>query len=117
MRPGQLEPNEFEIAILSHMVREFTDVGLSIAALHVLERSFTGVGSFTTFLIKDWPKDYKRRILEPSIGVTIPSLKRGLGVVAFLESDKLVLETFSYDEFWDGVFEGFKIETIQIHRF
>jgi hypothetical protein len=49
MRPGQINPNEFEFAILEHLAREEPFVRGSFGQLHVLSREFTGVGRFTTF--------------------------------------------------------------------
>src|SRR4051794_4679769 len=104
MRPGQLHPNEFEIALLDRLIAENPDERLTAADLHVVSREFTGVGSFTNFLVKGQNK-VARRVLSMSASVTIPGLKYGLGVVAFYEGDSLTLETFtSGDEKWDGVF-------------
>lgn len=38
MRPGQLEPNEFEIAILDRLAQDVSAIGPLIAKLHVLSR-------------------------------------------------------------------------------
>jgi len=110
MRPGQPDPNEFEIALLDRLGLENPDVKISTTDLHVLSREFTGVGSFTYFLIKGWAKTGKRRVIQTLAEVTIPGLEYGLGVVAFLEGDSLTLETFtSGEEKWDGIFDGFAI--------
>ena len=111
MRPGQLHPNEFEIALLDRLVADNPDVRVTATDLHVVSREFTGVGSFTNFLVKGQPK-VARRVLNTSAYVTIPGLQNGLGVVAFYEGDSLTLETFTAgEETWDGLFDGFKIET------
>jgi hypothetical protein len=76
----------------------------------VLERTFTGVGSFTEFLVTH-QSTVGRQVLQSSARVRIPGLQFGLGVVAFREGDRLTLETFTYgDETWGGVFEGFVLE-------
>jgi hypothetical protein len=49
MRPGQLEPNEFETAPLKRFATQ--DPSLSIDSLHVLSLEFTGVGSFTSSFV------------------------------------------------------------------
>ena len=49
MRPGQLNPNEFEIAILNRLADDFELLRALIPKLHVLSREFTGVGAFTNF--------------------------------------------------------------------
>ena len=114
MRPGQLDHNEFERALLERLAAEHPDAQISIPELHVLSRTFTGVGSFTAFLVKGQPP-VARRVLSSSALVTIPGLQRGLGVVAFREGDRLTLETSTFgDETWDGVFEGFAIGTAHV---
>jgi hypothetical protein len=111
MRPGQLHPNEFEIALLERLASEHPDAQIVLADLHVLERTFIGVGSFTEFLVKNQPS-VPRRVLQSSAWAKIPGLQFGLGIVAFREGDRLTLETFTYgDDKWDGVFEGFAVET------
>jgi hypothetical protein len=68
MRPGQLEPNEFEIALLKGFAAQ--DPSLCLDSLHVLSREFTGVGSFTKFLCDGsgetkWDRDYTSVRLSP----------------------------------------------------
>src|ERR1700733_14847482 len=109
MRPGQLTPNAFEIALLERVAADNADANICIAKLHVLSRTFTGVGSYTDFLVQGQPKTTPRRVITTPIVVTIPSLQHGLGVVVFIENEKLTLETYSFDQPWDGVFEGFSI--------
>jgi hypothetical protein len=110
MRPGQLHPNEFEVALLERLASEHPDAQIRLSDLQVLSRTFTGVGSFTEFLVKGTPEI--RRVLGSKAVVRIPGLQYGLGLVAFREGDKLTLETCTFgDENWDGVFEGFTIET------
>jgi hypothetical protein len=111
MRPGQLTPNDFEIALLGQLSADNANFRLSPSELHVVSREFTGVGSFTNFLVKGQAK-VPRQVFSMSGSVSIPGLKYGLGVVAFYEGDRLTLETYSSgDEHWDGVFDGFAIET------
>ena len=97
--------------MLERVAADTPDAGVSVAKLHVLSRTFTGVGSFTEFLVKGQPKDTPRRVIGTSFGVNIPALKRGLGVVLFKEKDNLTLETYSYDEPWDGVHDGFSLDS------
>lgn len=110
MRPGQLHPNEFEIALLERIAADNPDAELSICDLHVLSREFTGVGCFVSFLIKGRPNTGARCVLDSDAAVTIPGLQCGLGVAAFLEGSTLTLETYTFgDEKWDGVFDGFTL--------
>jgi len=88
MRPGQLHPNEFEIALLNRVLLEHPDADFAISALHVISRKFTGVGSFTEFLVKGRAPLLDRRVPGTSAIVAIPGLQFGLRVVAFLEGDR-----------------------------
>jgi hypothetical protein len=53
MRPGQVTPNEFELAILERLASKELSIRGAIAQLHVLSREFTGVGSFTNFACEE----------------------------------------------------------------
>jgi len=110
MRPGQLHPNEFEVALVERLLEE-NALPFSLSDLHVLERKYTGVGSFTAFLVQNHSKP-GRKILQTSTVIRMPNLKHGLGFMAFYKGEELVLETFtSGGEKWDGVFEGFELQT------
>jgi hypothetical protein len=111
MRPGQIDPSELEIALIERYALENPDAHLSVSDLRVLSRTFTVVGSYTDFLIKDRAKTGARRVMHAKALVTIPGLQNGLGTVAFLEGDKLVLELYTFGERWDGLFGGFAIVT------
>ncbi|HYE21270.1 MAG TPA: hypothetical protein VEA69_22680 [Tepidisphaeraceae bacterium] len=109
MRPGQLHPNEFEVAILDRLNAAYPDLRLAAADLHVVSREFTGVGSFSNFLVRGRPKAERRALNIPAY-VSIPGLVGDLGLVAFFEGDSLTIEAFAAGgEWWDGVFEGFTI--------
>ncbi len=109
MRPGQLKPNEFEVAILERILADHADVHVDISGLHVLSRTFTGVGSYTTFLTA---KGGERRILRTAARIDVAGLRDGLGNVVFMSGDELeMLELYTYgDEKWDGVYAGFVID-------
>ena len=49
MRPGQLFPNELEIALIKAMMAENPALRIEIDKLHVLSRKYAGVGCFTDF--------------------------------------------------------------------
>jgi hypothetical protein len=58
MRPGQIKPNEFELAILDRLAsKEPALRGGAVGQLHVLSREFTGVGSYTNFACEDSSAD------------------------------------------------------------
>jgi len=110
MRPGQRHLNELEIALIERIALENPNDHLSVGNLQVLQRTYTCVGSFTDFLVKDRPKTAERRVIGTKACVIIPGLQRGLGVVAFLEGNTLMLELCAFgDEYWDGLFEGFTL--------
>ena len=50
MKPGQLYPNELELAILEELAREEPALISHLEELHVLSRKYTGVGCYTEFL-------------------------------------------------------------------
>ena len=112
MRPGQTEPNEFEIAILTQISQEQPSIRPFLGRLHVLSRKFTGVGSFTNFRCEDPASDAPREHLSLNAVISIPNVPNGMGAVLFCRNGKPeCLETFTYgDDHWDGVFDGFSIE-------
>jgi hypothetical protein len=113
MRPGQLEPNEFEIALLKRFAAQ--DPSLSLDSLQVLSREFTGVGSFTKFLCGGSGEIKWDRDLHLGTVVSMPGVPSGLAAILFCTgSHPNFLEVCSFgEEHWDGVYEGFVIpETV-----
>ena len=98
----------FEIPILFSVLRrhfpDLEDLGLSLEALHVVSREYTGVGAYVNFS--------KNKILSGGINcqlgfdgeITIPKLTSGLGAVLAIDDGSInYLELFTYgDEQWDG---------------
>ena len=112
MRPGQLEPNDFELAILERIALEHPSLRARLSKLHVLSREFTGVGSFTTFRVdQSVPEDSEHFGLSALISV--PGVAHGLGAVLFCRSGHpSCLEIHAFGEsLWDGVYAGFSIHT------
>jgi hypothetical protein len=81
MRPGQLEPNEFEIALLKRFAAR--DPSLCLDSLHVLSRKFTGVGSFTQFLCDGSGETKWDRVLHLGAIISMPSVPSGLAAILF----------------------------------
>jgi hypothetical protein len=110
-RPGQIEPNEFELAILDRMAAKSPQLLTCLGNLHVLSREFTGVGSYTNFKCKD----ESGQVAEQRIGlddlIEMPNVQSGLGAVLLCRGGQpRCLETYTFGaELWDGVFEGFAI--------
>src|SRR5687768_7240494 len=112
MRPGQLEPNDFELAILQRIVSQSPSLCDSLGQLRVLSREFTGVGSFTTFLCDASHPGEKDRQLGLDAIIQMPHVPHGMGAVLICCGDQpKCLEVFTYgDDQWDGVYVGFSIQ-------
>jgi len=111
MRPGQLDPNDFERAVLGCFGRQDPSLLAHIDALHVLSREFTGVGSFTRFQFEGSGSSGDEQQLGLDAEIHMPSVPSGLGAVLFCsDHHPTCLEVFTYgDEAWDGVHDGFSI--------
>ena len=111
MRPGQLELNRFEAAILEELAKQTPSITPLISQLRVLSREFTGHGSFTNFQCPvSCPELGNKRITSKKWHITVPGVPNGMGALLMCKNDKLdCLETFTYGDHWDGVFEGFEI--------
>ena len=112
MRPGQLKPNDFEMAILERLANKEPSIGASIVRLHVLSREFTGVGSFTKFKSEEFAASTTERQIGLDGLIHMPGVPNGMGAVLFCKGDEPeCLEVYTYgDDHWDGVYEGFSIE-------
>lgn len=108
MRPGQLQPNEFELTILERMATRHPTLREHLGQLHVLSREFTGVGCFTTFLCDD---SGPRSVVGMVGAIHMPDVPNGLDAVLFCRDgrpDYLEIVSFGSEE-WDGTFDGFSI--------
>lgn len=112
IRPGQLTPNEFELAILERLACQNAALRPFIDKLHVLSREYTGVGGYTKFLCKAENPELQDQPLGLDALISMPGVPNGMGAVLFCEKGVPgFLEVFTYgDDLWDGVFEGFAIE-------
>jgi hypothetical protein len=111
IRPGQRDPNEFELAILERIAAEHPALRAHLGRLHVLSREFTGVGSFTNFLCEDTEPVIAEQQLGLNGLIRMPDVPNGMGAVLFCRDYRpTCLETFAYgDDHWDGVFDNFSI--------
>lgn len=111
MRPGQLQPNELECAILERIARNEPWLQGPFSSLHVLSREYTGVGGYTNFLC-----DVPEAAGDPFPGlkplIRVPGVPNGMGAVLTCHGTKpKCLELFTYgDDCWDGTYEGFSFE-------
>jgi hypothetical protein len=112
IRPGQLEPNEFERAILARIYEEHPSVGPLETNLHVLSREFTGHGSFTNFSRDEGPAEAAETQLGLRGLIFMPGVPNGMGAVLFCVGGRpTCLETYVYgSDHWDGVFDGFSVD-------
>lgn len=114
MRPGQLEPNELEVAVLERLSLQTPCIHGLIGKLHVLSRKFTGVGSFTEFSCSESASELDEQTLTLKSPISLPRIPNGMGAILFLRKGKpTLLEIFVYgDDHWDGGYDGFAIENI-----
>ena len=112
MRPGQVNTNDFEAAILERIASNDALLKPLIGKLHVLSRTYTGVGSFTNFACSETVVELGDHAFGLSSLIRMPGVPNGMGAVLFCKSGKPeCLETFTYgDDHWEGVHEGFSIE-------
>jgi hypothetical protein len=112
MRPGQVKPNEFELAILERLATKEPSIRGAVARLHVLSREFTGVGSFTNFACEESVADAPELRVGLDGLIKMPGVPNGMGAVLFCKGDRpRCLELFTYgDDHWEGVYDGFTIE-------
>lgn len=112
MRPGQVQPNDFELALIERIALKTPALREHLANLHVLSREFTGVGSYTNFKIPDLEAQAPRTRLGLDGLIVMPNVENGMGAVLFCRGARPeCLETYTFgDTLWDGVFEGFAIK-------
>jgi len=106
--PAPDAPNAFEAAILRALARELPALTLEVEAIRVLDRKYTGVGSYTDFVC-DVSGD--RELFRLKAPIAMPGVPGGMGAVLYCHSAKpACLETFSIrDAYWTGAFEGFSV--------
>jgi hypothetical protein len=111
MRPGQVEPNDFELALLERIALKNPSLREHLANLHVLSREFTGVGSYTRFKILEGDDKAPKTHLGLDGVITMPNVENGMGAVLFCRGGRPeCLETYTFgDTLWDGAFDGFAI--------
>jgi hypothetical protein len=111
MRPGQIKPNDFELAILERLASKEPSLREAIGRLHALSREFTGVGSYTNFACEDSFAAAPDRHVGLDDLITMPGVPNAMGAVLFCKGDRpTCLEVFTYgDDHWEGVYDGFSI--------
>jgi hypothetical protein len=112
IRPGQLKPNDFEVAILERLAHKEPSIRRSLERLHVLSREFTGVGAFTKFKCDDSAADTTERVVGLDDLIMMPGVPNGMIAELVLKGGQpqcLEVCTFG-DDHWDGVYDGFSIQ-------
>lgn len=112
MRPGQIQPNEFELAILDRLATKVPPIRESIDELKVLSREYTGVGGYTNFVNASSSAGSSDQQIGLDDAITMPGVPNGMGAVLFCKGGRpQCLEVFTYgNDRWDGVYDGFVIE-------
>ena len=112
MRPGQLEPNEFEFALLSRFADQEPSIRAYLERLHVLSREFTGMGSFAWFLCDESNAQKHDRHVGLDALIRMPTAPNGMGAVLFCKSEQPeCLEVHSYSGFqcnWPVSHDGYR---------
>lgn len=112
MRPGQIKPNDLELAILERLASKDPSLRGAVGQLHVLSREFTGVGSYTNFACEDSSAVAPEKQVVLDGLITMPGVPTGMGAVLFCKGDRpKCLELFTYgDDQWEGIYDAFAIE-------
>lgn len=112
MRPGQIQPNDFELAILDRLAIKEPSIHKSLGQLHVLSREYTGVGGYTNFVNGNSSAGSSDQQIGLDDMITMPGVPSGMGAVLFCTGGyPRCLEVFTFgDDRWDGVYDGFAIE-------
>jgi hypothetical protein len=112
MRPGQIKPNDFELAIRERLARKEPSLRGAVGQLHVLSREFTGVGSYTNFVSENRSAETPDKQIILDDVIMMPGVPNGMGAVLFCKGDRPnCLEVFTYgDDHRDCVYDGFTIE-------
>ncbi len=115
MRPGQIAPNEFELALLDRLASKEPALRRAVEHLRVLSREFTAVGSYTNFACEDAATTGPDKQLGLDALIAMPGVPNGMGAVLFCKGDTpQCLEVFAYgDDHWEGVYEGFTIQDVE----
>ena len=111
MRPGQLTPNEFEMAVLARIAQKNPSLEPKIHALHVLSRKFTGVGCYTDFLVSESAPEHEDQSFGFDELISMPGVQNGMGATLNCkgeEPERLEIYAFGNDH-WDGVYDGFNL--------
>lgn len=112
MQPGQVMPNALENAALLRIGEGAPSVLPFLKDLHVLSRTYTGVGCFTEFLCPGTPHTPRESPLGMTGMIRLRQVANGMGAVLWCRLGRpqcLELYTFGGDA-WDGTFDKFEIE-------
>ena len=102
--------NELERSLLSAFSRQVPALAPALRDLRVLDREFSGVGTFTTFA----PATVQPTVPDGPIGleclIEIPGIPNGLLASLAIKGRQVeFLEIVALDSDWDGRHEGFTI--------
>jgi hypothetical protein len=81
VKPGQIEPNEFEIAIIQEFAKSTNNTLTDqVPDLHVLSLEYTGVGGYTNFN-RHKSEDEKESSMIFDFLINLPYVPSGMGAV------------------------------------
>ena len=118
-QPGGLSQFEEDAlrALLAGSGTVLAGLRRQLAFAHVTERTYSGVGVFTTIrvpdeLAVDELRARRRAWIADVSAVDVPGVQRGIGFVLFVEHGRLAtLEAFTFgDEAWPRAVEKYRFE-------
>ena len=83
MRPGQMEPNELEVAILEWIAAKTPSLRPYLGHLHILSREYIGVDSYTNFKSDDSSADVSDQQISLDELIVMPNVPNGMGAILF----------------------------------
>lgn len=112
--------NELEISLLETFVLSFPFFKTHLSKLNVIEREATGVGMFIRFSYLNldgitFEDQYKNTGLASNHNIQLNNLEFGLAYEIGITDSKIdFIELVTYGEDWDGTYNAFKIEKLNV---
>jgi len=118
MGPGQRELNDFELAILRRIAANHPSLTLQLDEILVLNRTFTGAGSYTEFFSDSKSERNTKQHFGLDALIQMPGVDNGMGAdLLCLDGRPKCLEIFTYGgDRWDGWNDGFSIDGVALDR-
>nr|WP_315202939.1 hypothetical protein [uncultured Flavobacterium sp.] len=106
--------NEFELAVLNSIAKEYPFLEEHIPYLRVKNREITGIGMYVNFVysqdVRIKNPDFNNASLSTNENIEMENLEYGLGFeVDIIDGKVNFIELITYGENWDGTIKEFKI--------